>query len=96
MFSFLTVFTILDLNAAIMKIQTPGCTSQSSLSEFANAVNSGDKAGMMRLILNQECFIVEKGTSYGLVNKQANMSLIRVYWDTNGYKLWVPTKAIQQ
>ncbi len=84
-----------QLVAAIIKVQSPGCISQSSLNEFSNAVQSGDQAGMIRLVLNQECFVIKPGTSYGLINKQSSKSLIRVYWDSNGYKLWVPTKAIQ-
>jgi hypothetical protein len=89
------LFGSTQASAITMKNQSPGCFSQSSLSEFSNALKSGDKTGGMRLIMNQECFFIESGTPYGVINKQSSMSLIRVYWDANGYKLWVPTRAIQ-
>lgn len=84
-----------QLSAILIKADAPACVSQSSYSEFLNALRNNDKAGVGRLIMNQECFIVTAGTSYGVVNKGSSLSLIRVYWDQNGYKLWTATRAIQ-
>lgn len=75
------------LSALIVKNQIPGCFTQSSLSEFLNAIGNRDTAGMGRLIMKQECFLIQPGTSYGVVKKQSSISLIRVYWDSDGYKL---------